>query len=68
MSVCKMFVLNLMKKCWLASGRVLASSEKIHFVSVTWPYNVCLKESMQLLNFNCLSVFALLILVHSGSS
>ena len=28
MSVCKMFVLNLMKKCWLASGRVLASNEK----------------------------------------
>ena len=28
MSVCKMFVLNLMKKCRLASGRVLASNEK----------------------------------------
>ena len=35
MPVCKMFVLNLMKKFWLASGRVLASSEKMHFVSVT---------------------------------
>ena len=23
MSVCKMFVLNLMKKCWLASDRVV---------------------------------------------
>ena len=31
MSVCKMFILNLMKKCWLASGRVLASSEKKAF-------------------------------------
>ena len=31
MSVCKMFVLNLMKKCWLASDRVLASSEKNAF-------------------------------------
>ena len=31
MSVCKMFVLNLMKKYWLASGRVLASSEKNAF-------------------------------------
>ena len=31
MSVCKMFVQNLMKKCWLASGRVLASSEKNSF-------------------------------------
>ena len=31
MSVCKMFVLNLMKKCWLASGRVLAGSEKNAF-------------------------------------
>ena len=28
MSVCKMFSLNLMKKCWLAPGRVLASSEE----------------------------------------
>ena len=27
MSVCKMFFLNLMKKCWLAPVRVLASSE-----------------------------------------
>ena len=26
-----MFLLNLMKKCWLASGRVLASSEKNAF-------------------------------------
>ena len=31
MSVCKMFVLALMKKCWLASIRVLASSEKNAF-------------------------------------
>ena len=31
MSVCKMFVLTLMKKCWLAPGRVLASSEKKAF-------------------------------------
>ena len=31
MSVYKLFVLNLMKKCWLASGRVLASSEKNAF-------------------------------------
>ena len=59
MSVCKIFVL-LMKKCWLAYGRVLASSEKMHFVSVT----ACLKESRELLNFDWLSVFALLILVH----
>ena len=29
--MCKMFVLNLMKKCWLASVKVLASSEKNAF-------------------------------------
>ena len=54
MSVSKMFVLNLMKKCWFVFGRVLASSEK----------NAFCQESTQLLNFDWLSVFALLILVH----
>ena len=35
MSVCKMFDLNLKKKCWLASDRVLASSEKKCILSVS---------------------------------
>ena len=60
MSVCKMFILNLMKKCWLASGRVLASSKKKAFCQC----HLTLKENTQLMNFDWLSVFALLILVH----
>ena len=31
MSVCKIVVLNLLKKCWLAPGRVLAGNKKNAF-------------------------------------
>ena len=58
------FFINVIKTCWLAPGRVLASSEKNEFCQ--WHY-VCLKESMKLfdrLKFDWLSVFDLLILVH----
>ena len=40
----------------------------MHFISVTGPYYVCLKENKKLLNFDWLSVFALLILVNLGES
>ena len=64
MSVCKLFVQNLMKKCWLASGRVLASSEKKSFCQCHLTLLFCLMEITQLLNLAWLSVLALLILVH----
>ena len=66
MSVGKMLFLlrSLMKKCWIAHGRDLTSSEKYALVSVTGPYYVCFKENTKLLNVDCFSVYALMILVH----
>ena len=43
-SLYNVFNLNLMKKSWLAPGRVLASSKKNAFCHRTGPYYVCLKE------------------------
>ena len=64
MSVCKMFVLNLMKKYWLASGRVLASSEKNAFCQCHLTLLGLFDGNYASLEF-CLAVqFALLILVH----
>ena len=59
-----MFVLNLMKKCWLASGRVLASSEKNSFCQCRLTLLCLFEGNTELLSFDWLSVFALLILVH----
>ena len=56
-----------MMKLWLAPGRVLVS---IHANAICQCHLslLCLfKESAKLLNFDWLSVFALLILVHLGS-
>ena len=54
----------MIKTCWLAPGRVLASGEKNEFCE---GHYVSLKESMKLfdwLNFDWSSVFEFLILVH----
>ena len=52
MSVCKMlfFFLNLRKKCWLAPGRVLASSEKNAFCQCHLTFLCLFAESTKLLN------------------
>ena len=63
MSVCKMFVLDLMKKCWLASGRVL-EVEKNAFCQCHLTLIYLLEAKYETLEFDCLSVFALLMLVH----
>ena len=64
MSVCKMFFLNLMKKCWLASGRVLASSEKNALCQCHLTLLCLFGGKYETLEFDWLSIFALLILVH----
>ena len=64
MSVCKMFLLNLIEICWLAPGRILASSEKTGFCQCHLTLLRLFGGNTKLLNFDWLSIFALLILVH----
>ena len=64
MSDCKIFVLNLMKQCWLTSGRVLASSEKNAFCQCHLTLLCLFEGKYETLEFDWLSVFAWLILVH----
>ena len=49
-SLLNVAVFNLIKKCWIAPGRGFKSAvRKVHFVSVTEPYYVCLKKHTKLL-------------------
>ena len=64
MSVCKMFVPNIMKKCWLASVKVLASSEKNAFCQCHLTFLCLFEGNFATIVFDRLSVFASMILVH----